>query len=346
MQQLFCTGLRTLEWRETADPLLQSDDDAIVRPIAVARCEIDLPLLLGVFGLDRPFAIGHEAIGEIVALGDAVRGLEIGDRVAIAFQVSCGDCGPCGRGRSALCASYPTLSDYGMAPLSGHEYGGMLADLAYVPHAEAMLTRIPPGATPAALASLPDNVLDGYRTVRDGLATNPGGDVLVVEHGSPAIALYAVQSAFALGAERVVFAGRDEAALALAAKLGAERVAWSPGERIGRFATISDCGSTAEGFAFAVDAAAAGACLHSASYVLGEAKALPLGKLYTLGLRLDLGRADSAALLPEVMRLVADGTLSPGEITSAEVPWEDAARAWLEPGRKLVVTREEGRHAA
>ena len=323
--------------------MLHGGEDAIVRPIAVARCEIDLPLVHGAFGLERPFALGHEAIGEIVELGEAVQGLEVGDRVAIAFQVSCGRCGPCDRGRSALCDTYPTLSDYGMEPLSGHEYGGMLSSLAYVPHAEAMLTRIPSDCAPAALASLPDNVLDGYRTVRDGLALRPEGDVLVVEHGSPAIALYAVQSAFALGAGRVVFAGRDAGAIALAERLGAESCAWSSGKRIGRFVTVSDCGNTPEGFAYAVDAAAPGATLHSASYILGEASPLPLGKLYTLGLRLEIGRADSAALLPEVMRLVSAGTLSPDEVTTIEVPWEEAADAWLEPAIKLVVTDDEGR---
>ena len=50
-----------------------------------------------------------------------------------------------------------------MQPLSGIEYGGMLADLVRVPHAATMLTPLPAGVDPVAAASVPDNVLDGYR---------------------------------------------------------------------------------------------------------------------------------------------------------------------------------------
>ena len=63
-----------------------------------------------------------------------------------------------------------------------------------------MLTPLPPGIDPVAAASVPDNVLDGYRSVAPHLVARPGADVLVAIHGNRSIGLYAAQAALALGA--------------------------------------------------------------------------------------------------------------------------------------------------
>src|SRR5262245_11919931 len=173
MQQLTCLGPNKLEWHEVPEPRIAGDGEALVRPLAVARCDIDRFLASGLFPLRGPFALGHECVGEVIALGDAVRGLAIGQRVVVSFQVSCGRCPRCAAGLTALCEKLPTLSDYGMQPLSGVEYGGMLSDLIRVPYAEAMLQPLPAGLEPAALASVSDNVLDGYRAVAPHLAAHP-----------------------------------------------------------------------------------------------------------------------------------------------------------------------------
>src|SRR6201999_2775851 len=134
-----------------------------------------------------------------------------------------GGCGACRAGHSAVCETYPLLSDYGMQPLSGVEYGGMLSELVSAPFAHAMLAPVG-DADPAALASVSDNVLDGYRAVAPHLDAHPGSEVLIVAHGYPSIPLYAVQTALALGAGRVDFASNDAEQLALAERLGAHAV--------------------------------------------------------------------------------------------------------------------------
>ncbi len=341
MRQLTCTGKQAVEWREVPEPVLEGEGEALVRPLAVARCEIDPFLTSGLFPMDEPFALGHESVAEIVALSDDVRGLEVGQRVVVAFQVSCGACGRCGAGHSALCERYPVLSDYGMRPLSGVEYGGMLADLLRVPHAEAMLQPVPDGLDPVALASVSDNVLDGYRTVASHLAEQPGSPVLVVCHGSRSIALYAVQAALALGAGRVDFAADDDDALALAAKLGARPVPTDFERRRERYPIVADCGVRAEGLRFAVASTEPEGTCHSATYLPLPETALPLGKLYTLGIRFFIGRAHAVSLLPEVMPLVADRRLRPEEVTTRVVGWEQAPEAWLEDTIKLVVKRDD-----
>lgn len=120
MRQLTCTGLQEVEWRDVPEPQLGGDGEALIRPLAVARCEIDPFLIAGFIPSPAPFALGHEAVAEIVSLGDSVRGLQIGQRVVVSFQVSCGRCASCGAGISGNCDAYPVLSDYGMMPLSGY----------------------------------------------------------------------------------------------------------------------------------------------------------------------------------------------------------------------------------
>jgi hypothetical protein len=163
VRQLTCTAPGRLEWREVAAPELGGPGEALIRPVAVARSEID-PVLIGA-GPTSPdgFAVGHEAVAEVVQAGSDVSGCAAGQLVFPSFQLCCGRCRACRSGRTANCAAYPVLSDYGMQPRSGVEYGGMLSDLVRIPHADAMLVPVPAGQDPVRLASVADNVCDGSR---------------------------------------------------------------------------------------------------------------------------------------------------------------------------------------
>lgn len=339
MRQLTCVGAGRLEWQDVPEPRLGGDAEALVRPLAVARCDIDRFLTSGMFPLRGPFAVGHECVGEVTALGDGVRGLSVGQRVVVSFQVSCGRCRACAAGRTALCEAVPTLSDYGMQPLSGTEYGGMLSDLIRVPYAEAMLAAVPADTDPVALASVSDNALDGYRAVAPHLAAAPGSDVLIVSHGLPSIPLYAVQAAVALRAGAIDFASNDAEVLEAAERLGARPVETDFGRPARTYPIVVDAGLTTEGLTYAIRATMPEGTCQSVSFHPGPGVPLPMGRMYTLGVRLFVGRCHAAALLPEVVRLIADGRLHPTAVTSRVVPWEDAPSAFLEPAVKLVVRR-------
>jgi alcohol dehydrogenase len=248
-------------------------------------------------------------------------------------------CGSCAAGHTANCDRYPVLSDYGMQPLSGTEYGGMLSDVLRVPHAQAMLAPVAPGLDPVALGSVSDNVLDGYRAVAPHLAAQPGTDVLIVCHGLKSVPLYAAQAAIALGAGRVDYASDDTEALAIAQRLGARpiRTDFEKPER--RYPIVVDAGLTPNGLRYAIRATVPEGTLQSVSFYAGGDMAMPLGRLYTLGIRFFTGRAHAAALLPQVMPLIEAGRLRPAEVTTRVVDWEDAPAAYAEPAIKLVVRR-------
>jgi threonine dehydrogenase-like Zn-dependent dehydrogenase len=349
MQQLTCTGPGVVEWRDVAPPTLQEPGDALVRPVAVARCEIDPLLVLGgpraADGDGFGFALGHEAVVEIVELGvaaaaaAAVAGLAVGDLALCSFQVSCGTCAACTSGRSAVCGELPLLSDYGMQPLSGTEYGGLLSDLVRVPYAATMLVPVPAGCDPVHLASVPDNVTDGYRSVAPHLAEAPGADVLVVIHGNRSIGLYAALSALALGAGSVTVEGDDPDVLERAEAIGARPVTTDFGRHHARYPLVVDCGTRGEGLLHAIDSVDNEGVLHSVSYYLDPTITLPLGKMYTRGLRFFIGRAHSASLLPEVVGLIAAGRLDPAPITTCVIGWDEAPDRYLDDTVKLIVTR-------
>lgn len=340
MRQLTCTAPGVVEWCDVPDPEPIDEADAIVRPVAVARCEIDPFLVLAGPTRAPRFALGHEAVVAIVAVGNAVGPLEVGALALPSFQVSCGSCHRCLRGKSAICSEYPLLSDYGMEPLSGIEYGGMLSDLVRVPNANTMLTPFPTGLDPVAVASVPDNVLDGYRSVAPHLERRPGTDVLIACHGIPSIGLYAAHCATALGAATVTVASADESVLLLADKLGARPLLVDFAERSAeKWPIVVDCGLEPAGFQWAVRATEPEGVLQSVSSYLEETVSMPLRRLYTLGIEFHIGRAHSAALLPEVTALVASGRLHPELVTTSVIDWNDAAERFLEPTIKLIVSR-------
>jgi threonine dehydrogenase-like Zn-dependent dehydrogenase len=340
MRQLTCTAPGQLEWRDVTVPELGGRGAALIRPLAVARCEIDPLLIRAGPTLPSGFAVGHEAVAEVVQAGADVSRVAAGHLVFPSFQLCCGKCQACASGRTANCDAYPVLSDYGMQPLSGTEYGGMLSDVVRVPHADAMLVPFPAGHDPVLLASVADNVCDGYRAVAPHLARRPGGDVLVVCHGQPSIALYAAQAAMALGAATVTFHCADQAVLTAAESLGATPVKTSFERRAGRWPIVVDCGQDPAVLQYAIASTEPGGVLHSVSYYpSARGIPLPLGKLYTWGIQFHIGRVNSAAVLPEVVAMIADGTLRPGDNTSEVIAWDQAASRYLDPAIKLVVAR-------
>jgi len=174
MQRLILAGPAAVRWEEADAPALAEPAGAIVRPVAVATCDLDVAVLAGRYPLPGPYPFGHEAVAEVTEVGSAVTTVAPGDLVIVPFQISCGSCGPCRRGRTGNCASHPRMSTYGLGSMGGLEWGGLLADLAWVPHADAMLVRLPAGLDPLALASASDNIADAWRAVGPQLAAEPG----------------------------------------------------------------------------------------------------------------------------------------------------------------------------
>lgn len=341
MKQLTYVEPGHVEWQDVPEPDALDPFQVAVRPLAVARCDLDLHMAtLGVF--PGPFPVGHETVAEVVDVGDQVDTRKVGDRVLVPFQVSCGKCKPCQGGRYPGCHTFraPIGAMFGFGA-SGGGFGGALADLMVIPAADHLLVPAPAGIPAETLATLPDNLVDGYRAVAPPLEKFPGAEVLVVGGLAASVGLYAVSAAVTLGASRVRYVDSDPDRLNAAAGLGAEPVAhdgaWP--KRFERaLITVDNTGDIA-GLATTLRSTEAfGICTSVAIYFAPETP-VPLLDMYTRGVTFRVSRANSRRYLPEVAELVASKRLDPFDVPTTVVPWEDAPRAWMEPSTKLVVAR-------
>jgi len=151
--------------------------------------------------------VGHEYVGEIVAMGQEVRGFEIGDRVSGEGHVTCGHCRNCRAGRRHLCRN-----TFGI----GVNRPGAFAEFLALPAVNAF--------------KIPDNIADDLAAIFDpyGNATHTalsfnlvGEDVLIT--GAGPIGIMAVAIAKHVGARHVVVTDVNDYRLDLARKMGASR---------------------------------------------------------------------------------------------------------------------------
>ncbi len=338
MQALHYLGKGQLRWQETPDAVLLEPTDAIVRPLAVAACDLDRSIFAGSAPFKPPFVIGHEFTGEVLARGEHVSSINVGDIVLASFQPSCGTCINCQRGYSAACTEVPPTSMYGIGATSG-EWSGALADAVRVPWAHFNLRRLPNGVTPVAAASASDNFADGLRAVDAELAARPGSSVLIAGTGS--IPLYTIAAARHLGAGRITYASDNKRALAIGERLGADCVQVDAWPR--RFAThdiTMDCTQNLEGLSALLRSTAPFGLCTSASIYFGQNPPMPLGDLYMKGIRFHTGRVNSASQLDRVLQLIAGG-LDPLAIDPAVYAWSDIERGFREApvGAKLIFVR-------
>jgi len=333
-----------LAWEEVETPQLMEPRDALVRPIAVARCDLDPAIALGLYPMPAPFVMGHEMVGEVVAVGEAISNVRLGDKVIVPFQLSCMTCAPCLRGHTNACVNVPSGTAFGLGPHGGIDLGGALAELVRVPWADVMFIPLPEGMDPVAAAGIPDNVSDGYRCVAAPLAERPGAPVLVVGGLAPSVGLYAVMAALALGAERVVYVDDDAARLELAAAAGAEVVnakdQWDSLKLAERFPIVVDANVLDPGRNFALRSVEPCGVCTSVSGGASSRSDLPLQSMYLKGVRYEIGRVHACATARPVLDLVSSGALDPARIINKVVPFSEAVEGMILPVTKVVFVND------
>lgn len=344
MRGLVFRGPMQLAWEDVPTAELQEPRDVLVRPMAVARCDLDPAIALGLYPMPAPFVMGHEMVGEVVAVADEAGDVRPGDRVIVPFQLSCGRCDPCRSGATNACDQVPPGTAFGLGPHGGVDLGGALAELVRVPWADTMLIPLPEGLDPTVAAGIPDNVSDGYRCVAGPLAERPGSPVLVIGGLAPSVGLYAVMAALALGAERVVYVDDDGDRLRLADELGAECVdatgGWDQVDVGRRFPITVDANVLDHGRELALRAVAPCGVCTSVSGGAAPRSSLPLQQMYLKGVRYEIGRVHASATAPRVLELVAAGRLDPGALATKQIPFTDAVAGMTDPAVKVVFVND------
>jgi threonine dehydrogenase-like Zn-dependent dehydrogenase len=333
MPQLRLTGPGTMEWVEASIPEALPGW-VLVRVDKLGICGTDLHLSEGTSayvqrGLTAyPFVPGHEFCGEVVALGDGVDLLEVGQWVVGEPFLSCGHCAVCRGGHTNLC---PKRSELGVRGT----VDGAAAQYVRIP--QENLAVVPDGVAPehALMAEPSVTILNSLSSAR----TQPGDRVAVI--GSGTLGLIAVQVAAATGCVVDVI-GVDPPGLELALACGAAAT-YAPGE------------APDDTYAVVVEASGAGSALLEASRIAGiggriaqagipGADSVPVDAAAFVSKGLEMaGVLGGIPFLAKAVGLIAQGSIRPAQLLDQvydATEFEKAMHAMGTPGRprpKLVV---------
>ena len=215
MNALIYHGPARKTWTSAPTPKIQQPTDAIVKMVKTTICGTDLHILKGdVPTVTEGRILGHEGIGVVEEVGQAVSNFKNGDRVLISCITSCGKCEYCKRQMYSHCQSGGWIL--------GHLIDGTQADYVRIPHADNSLYHVPAGADEEALVMLSDILPTGFEIGVLYGAVKPGDVVAIV--GAGPVGLAALLTAQFYSPARVIVIDIDPARLAFARKFGATDV--------------------------------------------------------------------------------------------------------------------------
>ena len=215
MKAMVYRGPGQKSWETVPTPRVLKPTDAVVRITKTTICGTDLHILKGdVPAVTSGRVLGHEGVGIIDDVGDAVRNFRKGDPVLISCITSCGKCEYCKKGMYSHC------EDGGW--ILGHLVDGTQAEYVRIPHADNSLYPIPAGTDDEALVMLSDILPTGFEIGVLYGAVKPGDTVAIVGAGPIGMAALLTAQFFSPG--RVIMIDLDEARLEMANTFGATDV--------------------------------------------------------------------------------------------------------------------------
>ena len=314
---------------ERADPVPDADDDAVVRVEATGICGSDLHIYHGRVQIEPGFVVGLEYVGTVVAAGDGVTEVRVGDRVLGTYCTACGGCFFCRR------AEYHKCDDgrvFGHGATLGSLQGAQ-AELVLVPHANLTLRHVPEGVSDDAALFAGDVAGTAYHAIADG-GFEPGASVAVLGLGP--VGLCSVQVARAAGASLVVAVDTVEERLRVAETLGATPVHLTEGDPRTAVKKLTegrgvDRSVDAVGHPDALDLACRLARKAGTVSVIGvyaERVEVHLGLVWIKALTLRTGHANVIGHLDRVLAMIASGALDPTPLVTHHMSLDEAPEAY------------------
>lgn len=215
-------------------------NEVLIKIHAAGLCHSDLSVINGSRPRPMPMALGHEAAGEIIELGENVTDFEVGDHVVCTFIPSCGKCIPCREGRPALCENGAASNEKGEMLEGGfrlskendviHHHLGVSGFSEYAVVSENSIVKIDPNIPYERAAVFGCAVITGIGAVINTAQIRPGSNVAVVGLGG--IGLNAIIGAKLAGANEIIALDINEDKFEIAKKLGATAVYNSGDENV------------------------------------------------------------------------------------------------------------------
>jgi threonine dehydrogenase-like Zn-dependent dehydrogenase len=354
------------------DPKILNPRDAIIKVTSTAICGSDLHLYEGnIPTMQSGDILGHEFMGEVVEVGNDVKNLQAGDRVVVPFAISCGSCFFCQKDLWSLCDnSNPNiwmaekLLGHSPAGLFGYShllggYAGGQAEYVRVPFADVGPLKIPDGLEDDQVLFLTDIFPTGYMAAENA-DIEPGDTVAV--WGCGPVGQFAIQSAYMLGAARVIAIDRFPERLKMAKEQGKAEVInyeeLDPGEALkemtggrGPDRCIDAVGMEAHGtdamavydkvkqgvkletdkptvLRQAIVACRKGGTVSIPGVYGGFVDKIPMGAVVNKGLTLRSGQTHVHKYLQPLLARIQQGEIDPSFVISHHMSIEDAPKAY------------------
>jgi len=230
MKALCWHGTSDVRVDTVADPVIQEPRDAIIKITASGICGSDLHLFNGFMPtMEAGDILGHEPMGEVVEVGPGVKNLKRGDHVVVPFTIACGSCFFCEKTLSSLCDNsnpnkaiaekamgHSPSGLFGFSHMLGG-FPGRQAEYLRVPFADVGPLKIESSLPDEKVLFLSDIFPTGYMAAEN--CDIEAGDTVAVWGCGP-VAQFAIQSAWMLGAGRVIAIDRVPERLEMARKYG------------------------------------------------------------------------------------------------------------------------------
>jgi alcohol dehydrogenase len=327
MKALVYYGPGKRSWDDVPDPAITDPEDAVVRVDGFTICGTDLHILRGdVPEVQSGRILGHEAVGTVLEVGTAVRGVAVGDRVLMSCINACGRCRYCREGRYGQCLS-------GGGWVLGHLIDGVQAESVRIPFADTSVYRLPAEISDEAALMLADILPTSYEVGVLNGGVRPGDTVVIV--GAGPIGLGAVMTAQLFGPLHIVVVDPVESRRAAALAVGADH-AVSPEEDVaalvdeltdglGADVTIEAVGLPAT-FDLAVALVRPGGRVANVG-VHGKPTTLHLEELWIKDVTITTGLVDTCST-PTLLRMVAAGKLDPARLVTHRFGFEQVPEAY------------------
>lgn len=231
MKAVVLKGTSQVSVENVEDPRIERATDCVVRITSAAICGSDLHMYEGRTPARAGLVMGHENLGVIEEVGDAVVSLRPGDRVVLPFNIACGFCANCTRGHYNFClvanpeGTHAAYGYSGMGPFRGGQ-----AELLRVPFADVNCLKVP--GTPG------DGFEDDFVLLADIFPTafhatelaNVQAGSSVAVFGAGPVGLLSAYSALLKGASEVFVVDSIPERLRKAAQIGAVVVDFRKGD--------------------------------------------------------------------------------------------------------------------
>jgi alcohol dehydrogenase len=328
MRALVYHGPGRRAWEDVPDPVIVDPTDAIVRIDTSTICGTDLHILKGDVPEVKPGTIlGHEAVGTIIAVGDAVTTLTEGDRVLVSCITSCGRCRFCKEARYGLCTG-------GGGWVFGHLIDGLQAEYARVPFADTSVYKVPDELTDEQVLFLADILPTAFECGVLNGRVEPGDTVAIV--GAGPIGLAAIMTAKLFTPGKIVAIDLDDSRLAKALDFGAD-VAINNGreDAVARIGELTDglgadvaieAVGVPETFELCAELIRPGGRLANVG-VHGCAATLHLERLWIRDVLITTGLVDTFST-PKLLKLIGEGRLDPTPFATHHFALDAAEEAY------------------